>query len=602
MKYFRWALLAASLLSIGAATMITLQYNGSYLAWEHVMVESGKAKPSGHGPYAYSVHMGIDRESQNEIHQSLSQLYEDGKALTPGNARHAEIGKWGMGRFSFWKGTLYFSSSDNSDPRVNRRRYELRIPYSAKRQWVIAGWSLVALLLVIQICFARIGIIGKIAYSALIILIAVSIPYYRQIYAAIITQWYIFSFRQSHYERAGADFCNPRYDPTRIGKPLEAIDSTRDYDYAGLEKVRASLRYVDRKKALKHIFDTVTRGANSSTEKHLAVLRFLQKSSFHSPYISPRDAAGVRAAGPLQYLELGEMWCGDVSTLAIDLFAAAGYQGRLVQLGGHQVAEIYYDGGWHYLDADTSGYGEVIRMPDGRIPSIAELNQGSNWRLLDSIAAYREIAIINSCRNSYTSFPYISYYYFSNSAYDAGGNKPCYYVKRATADQERKDPTHYGWFINTTLPDPDRKLFDLKLQHTPATVAINEVDLDRDKRSVRLVYYSSDPDNDLAGYRIYISSSSRAWNYQTFYGSSEAQEFWSSNQGWKPKMYESYFKLPPHNLGLIATKSRQTEVSVPTSGTCFITIMAFDKYGESVGNKFYPASNELKIKLEPEDR
>ena len=44
------------------------------------------------------------------------------KLLTP----HRLEAKSGAGRYSLWKGRLYFSSSDDSDPRVNGRRYEVR--------------------------------------------------------------------------------------------------------------------------------------------------------------------------------------------------------------------------------------------------------------------------------------------------------------------------------------------------------------------------------------------------------------------------------------------------------------------------------------------
>ena len=59
---------------------------------------------------------------------SVIRLYEDGLQLGPPHALHDEILRSGEGRYSHWKGTLYFSSSDGSDPRVNGRRYEVRAP------------------------------------------------------------------------------------------------------------------------------------------------------------------------------------------------------------------------------------------------------------------------------------------------------------------------------------------------------------------------------------------------------------------------------------------------------------------------------------------
>jgi hypothetical protein len=57
---------------------------------------------------------------------SKLMLFEDAKPLAPRNAPHDEIRKLGGGRFSHWYSQLYFSTSDNSDPRTNGRRYTVR--------------------------------------------------------------------------------------------------------------------------------------------------------------------------------------------------------------------------------------------------------------------------------------------------------------------------------------------------------------------------------------------------------------------------------------------------------------------------------------------
>ncbi len=93
-----------------------------------VAVES--ALPRWRGPYGYFVSMGTDRLSYTEFFNSPAILLENGRVLGPGNAKHADIGQLGNGRFTFWYGTLYFSSSDNSDPRTNGREYILQIPPS----------------------------------------------------------------------------------------------------------------------------------------------------------------------------------------------------------------------------------------------------------------------------------------------------------------------------------------------------------------------------------------------------------------------------------------------------------------------------------------
>jgi len=65
---------------------------------------------------------------------SAALVIEDGIPLAgPANAVHEDIRRKGRGRFSFWHGYVYFSASDNSDPRTNGRCYEIDYPTFAAR-------------------------------------------------------------------------------------------------------------------------------------------------------------------------------------------------------------------------------------------------------------------------------------------------------------------------------------------------------------------------------------------------------------------------------------------------------------------------------------
>ena len=61
---------------------------------------------------------------------------ENGKRLGPAHSVHAEIRKIGRGAYSHWRAFLYFSASDNSDPRVNGRVYSVRAPLFVNRALV----------------------------------------------------------------------------------------------------------------------------------------------------------------------------------------------------------------------------------------------------------------------------------------------------------------------------------------------------------------------------------------------------------------------------------------------------------------------------------
>ena len=52
-------------------------------------------------------------------------LLENDYELGPKSVSHEEIRKKGKGRYSHWGITLYFSTSDNSDPRYNEKHYRV---------------------------------------------------------------------------------------------------------------------------------------------------------------------------------------------------------------------------------------------------------------------------------------------------------------------------------------------------------------------------------------------------------------------------------------------------------------------------------------------
>jgi hypothetical protein len=66
-------------------------------------------------------------DNEERSRQSKLQLYENEQRLGPGHAQHLAIREVGRGAFSHWKDSFYFSTSDNSDPNFNGRRYELRV-------------------------------------------------------------------------------------------------------------------------------------------------------------------------------------------------------------------------------------------------------------------------------------------------------------------------------------------------------------------------------------------------------------------------------------------------------------------------------------------
>ena len=57
--------------------------------------------------------------------RSRLTLFEDGQALPYAHSSHDDIREIGAGRYSHWGDAVFFSSSDNSDPAKNGRRYSV---------------------------------------------------------------------------------------------------------------------------------------------------------------------------------------------------------------------------------------------------------------------------------------------------------------------------------------------------------------------------------------------------------------------------------------------------------------------------------------------
>jgi hypothetical protein len=72
---------------------------------------------------------------------SKVRLLEDGQYLGPAAVSHDDIRTLGRGRFSHWGPTIYFSSSDSSDPNTNGRVYSLVPPSSWQAREGATEWA-----------------------------------------------------------------------------------------------------------------------------------------------------------------------------------------------------------------------------------------------------------------------------------------------------------------------------------------------------------------------------------------------------------------------------------------------------------------------------
>lgn len=84
----------------------------------------------------YGIPMGDD---YRDGCRSGLRVLEDGVELPHPHAGHGAIRDIGQGRYAHWEWSLHFSTSDNSDPRGNGRRYSLLVEDGVGTDWSAEG-------------------------------------------------------------------------------------------------------------------------------------------------------------------------------------------------------------------------------------------------------------------------------------------------------------------------------------------------------------------------------------------------------------------------------------------------------------------------------
>jgi hypothetical protein len=112
----------------------------------------------------------------------------------------------------------------------------------------------------------------------------------------------------------------------------------------------------------------------SPEDKALALWRFVMDSCYRGRWGTSLDG--------LEHLNVyGYGYCGTYAAVLEPLWWAAGLKARHVNIGNHAATEVYYDNGWHYIDADSRAF---YLLKDNRtIASLDELNDNVElWTML----------------------------------------------------------------------------------------------------------------------------------------------------------------------------------------------------------------------------
>ena len=87
---------------------------------------------------AFEPFFHLDGDGVRYPRRADTRVYEDGRQLGPPHRPHDFIRADGRGQFSHWGSTLYFSSSDYTDPRANGRIYRFITGATASSEFL--GW------------------------------------------------------------------------------------------------------------------------------------------------------------------------------------------------------------------------------------------------------------------------------------------------------------------------------------------------------------------------------------------------------------------------------------------------------------------------------
>lgn len=117
--------------SASASIEVIVVGGGSSTTGDCTKTDFDVSSATSDGGYAWFVvkSFGTPADTLTNLQVSSLRLFEDGKELGPAHAKHADVRSLGGGRFSHWSDddgsaeSLRFSTSDNSDPRSNGRRY-----------------------------------------------------------------------------------------------------------------------------------------------------------------------------------------------------------------------------------------------------------------------------------------------------------------------------------------------------------------------------------------------------------------------------------------------------------------------------------------------
>ena len=100
-------------------------------------ITAAEIQPAGGNAYIVVKNVGFLGDTAQAPLQSQLVLRENGKPIGPAHTQLVTIQQTGRGRYLHWGNEIYFSSSDNTDPRTNGRQYSVAGPCRVTAQFAL---------------------------------------------------------------------------------------------------------------------------------------------------------------------------------------------------------------------------------------------------------------------------------------------------------------------------------------------------------------------------------------------------------------------------------------------------------------------------------
>ncbi|MGY8635721.1 hypothetical protein RAD15_24940 [Bradyrhizobium sp. 14AA] len=143
--HLRWVVVAVLSALVLLAALLHM-FAVAPILWNQIRIDQIHAEPDGIAYFS-----AIDAGDENQLWRSGYRLRENGALLKPRTDIIDAVRTQGRGTWAYWRGGLWFSASDGTDPRTNGRSYVLQRPIPIPVGLLIGNFLTTLVLLVLAL-------------------------------------------------------------------------------------------------------------------------------------------------------------------------------------------------------------------------------------------------------------------------------------------------------------------------------------------------------------------------------------------------------------------------------------------------------------------